>query len=359
MRSSGAAVVKVAVKADRLSDCLALARLGDDRADTVLIAMGDRGFPSRVLATRFGSVWTYAGSIGEVGQVSAKALLDEYRFRDVDEATELYGVTGLRVSHSVSPAMHNAAFRASGRNAVYLPLPAADADDFVAFAEGVGLAGASVTIPFKVALVAVAEEVSPAVRAVGALNTLGRSRDRWRGHNTDVAGFLRPLDDQGVDLAGTRAAILGAGGSARAVAVALASRGADVSVHARRQDRAAEVAAVGQGRSGPWPPSAGTWDLLVNCTPVGMHPRVEETPLDREQLTGRCVYDLVYNPADTRLLQDARLAGCRTIGGLDMLVAQAEEQSRWWTGVAPPPGVMRDAAMRRLSEFAGDEHHVV
>jgi shikimate 5-dehydrogenase len=110
---------------------------------------------------------------------------------------------------------------------------------------------------------------------------------------------------------------------------------------------------------GPWPPEPGTWDLLINCTPVGQYPRVDETPVPRAALTGRYVYDLVYNPRATRLLRDAESLGCQTIGGLEMLVAQAQEQFEWWTGARAPAAIMRDAALRRLAEFAGDEDHVV
>ena len=110
---------------------------------------------------------------------------------------------------------------------------------------------------------------------------------------------------------------------------------------------------------GPYPPERGSWDLLVNCTPVGMYPHVDETPVDAADLTGRYVYDLVYNPTGTRLLRDAARAGCQTIGGLEMLVAQAQEQFYWWTGVRPPAGVMREAALKRLAEFMGDENYVI
>jgi shikimate dehydrogenase len=174
---------------------------------------------------------------------------------------------------------------------------------------------------------------------------------RWAGANTDAAGFLEPLKHR-VVLAGLRAAVLGAGGAARAVSVALASGGARVRVHARTPQQAADVATAAAATVGPWPPAPGSWDLLVNCTPIGMHPRVEETPLPAEHLTGRYVYDLIYNPTITRLLREAAGKGCQTIGGLDMLVAQAHEQFRWWTGIMPPAGVMREAAVKRLAEFA-------
>ena len=110
---------------------------------------------------------------------------------------------------------------------------------------------------------------------------------------------------------------------------------------------------------GPWPPEPGSWDLLINCTPVGQAPRAQETPVPKAALTGRYVYDLVYNPTTTRLLREAAEMGCQTIGGLDMLVAQAQEQFRWWTGLQPPPGLMRKAALTRLAEIAADEAHVV
>jgi shikimate dehydrogenase len=266
----------------------------------------------------------------------------------------------LPVAHSLSPAMHNAAFAAAGIDAVYLPLPATDVDDIVEFARAFGLAGASVTIPYKVALFDRVQDVDDLSRAVGALNTVRIEGDRWSARNTDVAGFLQPLRDRQVPLAGRRAAILGAGGSARAVAVGLASRGALVSVHARDARKAQVVATLASGVVGPFPPPPDSWDLLVNCTPVGMHPRIDQSPLPSASLPTRgVVYDLIYNPATTRLLRDAATAGCDTIGGLDMLIGQAGEQFEWWTGTRPQSGVMRAAATKRLSEFNADEDHFV
>ena len=142
-------------------------------------------------------------------------------------------------------------------------------------------------------------------------------------------------------------AVLGAGGSARAVAIALASREALVTVHARQRPAAAAVAALATGDVGDWPPQQGSWDLLVNCTPLGMHPDISGSPLPASSLDGALVYDLIYNPGETRLLREATAAGCQTIGGLDMLVAQAEAQCQWWTGRTPPEGIMRMAALDR------------
>jgi len=139
----------------------------------------------------------------------------------------------------------------------------------------------------------------------------------------------------------------------------LAASGARVRVHARNRQQAEAVAGLSAAETGPWPPEKGSWDVLINCTTVGMHPHVDETPLPAELLTGKYVYDLIYNPTTTRLLREAKVAGCQTIGGLEMLVGQAQEQFQWWTGSRPPAGVMREAALKRLAEFARDEHYIV
>ena len=359
MRATGAQVVKVAVKTASLSDCAGLLDLGAQaghQTGLVVIGMGDAGLVTRLLPGRFGSMWTYAGALSDVGQLSAHRLLKDYHFRSLTNATDLYGLVGGSVTHSVSPDMHNAAFRAARLDAVYLPFPAASAQDFVTFGRAIGLKGASVTIPLKVALCEHLDEVYSVARRIGAINTIRVEGPRWIGGNTDARGFLEPLKAR-VALPGLRVAVLGAGGAARAVTVALASGGATVRVHARSPQQAAAIAALTPAEPGPWPPEPDSWDLLINCTPVGMYPHVNETPLPIEALTGRYVYDLIYNPTTTRLLREAAIAGCQTIGGLDMLVAQAHEQFQWWTGTRPPAGVMREAALKRLAEFARDENY--
>jgi 3-dehydroquinate dehydratase/shikimate dehydrogenase len=361
MRGTGADVVKVAVTPRRLADTVALLDLGAQAGRSgalVTIGMGDYGFVTRALAARFRSAWTYAGPIRDVGQTDAATLLKDYHFASVSDATAVYGIVGGSVAHSVSPAMHNAAFRAMRIDAVYVPLPAESADDLVRFGRAIGLRGASVTIPHKVTLFERVDEVDAVARRIGAINTIRVEGSRWVGSNTDAQGFLEPLQPR-IGLKGLRASILGAGGAARAVSVALASAGAAVTIHARDRAKAATVAALTGAEVGDWPPRAGAWQLLVNTTPVGMQPRVDETPLAKEQLTGRFVYDLVYNPPVTRLLGEAAEMGCQTLGGLDMLVAQAHEQFHWWTGTRAASGVMREAALRRLAEFARHEHHVV
>ena len=350
MLSSSAEVVKIAITPRRLTDGLILRAIGQQtRVPIALVAMGEAGIPSRVLASWFGSCWTYAGDGAAPGQISAQRMTDEFGFRRIGSRTAVYGLLGRPVGHSVSPAMHNAAFRAARVDAVYLPLAAADFDDFLAFADAVNLAGASVTAPFKVAAFERADECDPVSRRIQSVNTLRRSGTKWLGSNTDVNGFLTPLEGM-MRLHGKRATVLGAGGAARSVAVALQSAGVPVTIAARRDDQARMVAALSGAKVGTWPPAPGSWDVLVNATPVGTTPNVHESPLpDGYRLDGMLVYDLVYNPPQTRLLTDAARSGCQTIGGLDMLVAQAQAQFEWWTDQRPADRVMRDAATAQLN----------
>jgi 3-dehydroquinate dehydratase/shikimate dehydrogenase len=348
MRATGAEIVKMAVMTRSLSDNLQLLQL--ERAGrTVLVGMGPAGIATRVLAAHFHSHWSYAGDRHAPGQYSASRMLGEFGFRDISERTAIYGVVGSPLGHSISPAMHNAVFRAAGLDAVYLPLVASSADDFTMFATALGLQGVSITIPYKVDLFARADQTDELSRKVGAVNTFRRKGMEWHGRNTDVQGFLAPLKNR-LALQGTRAAILGTGGAARSAAVALASCGSHVTVYGRSRTKASAVAALAGAQGNTFPVVPGSWDLLVNATPIGMHPNVDETPLPGGVFDGRVVYDLVYNPMETRLLREAAAAGCHTIGGLEMLVAQAEAQSEWWTGKRPPAGLMRAAGLAALTD---------
>ena len=358
MRGTGAEVVKIAAAVGSLTDSLRVAGLGGGEEPRVLIGMGTAGIPSRVLAGRFGSCWTYAGAGVAPGQVDLDRMQRLYGYREISRRTAVYGVLGAPIGHSLSPAMHNAGFRAADVDAVYLPLEAADVDDFLRFARAVGLRGASVTAPFKERITTHVVDQDATSRSVGALNTLRRRDDgAWEGRNTDVPGLLAPLAGR-MSLNGTRATVLGAGGVARAAAFALRSEGAAVTVCARRPERAAAVAEVAPGiRAAATPPGPGSWDLLVNTTPLGTWPEVERSPLPDGPFDGRLVYDLVYNPPATRLLADAAREGCSTIGGLDMLVAQAVRQFAWWTGETPSADLFRRAAEGDLARQAGRSPH--
>jgi 3-dehydroquinate dehydratase/shikimate dehydrogenase len=354
MRRTGAGTIKVAYAAHRLSDTLPLRAIGGE-GGAVVIGMGEPGVPSRLLAARYGSRWTFAGPAVAPGQMPAARMRDAFRFRAIGPATRLFGVVSRTAMHSLSPLMHNAAFAAAGLDAAYVPLTTDDFADFLAYADAMGFEGASVTIPFKLDALEAAAVQEPIAAAVGAANTLRRRHGTtgWSATNTDVDGFLAPLEalfPKG--FAGLRVSVLGAGGSARAVVAALASRGATVRVHARRPEQAADVAGAFGVLPASLPPAAGSWDLLVNCTPLGGANRRQESPMAGERLDGRAVYDLTYGDGDSALVADARRAGCAVLDGLPMLIVQAERQFEWWTGQRPGPGVMQAAALQALGRTA-------
>ena len=358
--ASGAEVVKFAAMANSLTDVVTLADLARATGGrVVVVAMGPCGEASRILAAHLGSPWTYAGDGAAPGQLPLARMRDEFQVPAITSATAVYGLVGRPVEHSPSPAMHNAAFRAAGLDAVYVPLHAVDFLDFEAFAAAFHVRGVSVTAPYKVDAHRAAS-VAWDDAGLGAANTLRRTDHGWEGRNTDIEGFLAPL--AGRLLRRMRVSVLGAGGASRAVAAALSSAGAVVRLHARR-DGAARATATSCGvDAGAWPP-ARDWDMLVNATPVGTAPRVDDMPVTLEgPLTGRLVYDLVYNPPDTALLRRARSLGAEVIGGLPMLVAQAAAQFHWWTGMSPSSSLMYDAARTRLagslSPAPYDTHHV-
>jgi 3-dehydroquinate dehydratase/shikimate dehydrogenase len=351
MRAEATGLVKVAVTATRLADCVALRRAVGDGGSHIAIAMGSAGRLTRAWPAWTGSRWMYSGSAAP-GQISTRDLVEVYRVRDTTSRTTPFGIVGSPLGHSASPAMHNAAFSGLGLDNVYVPFETADADEFLEVAAAIGLAGASVTAPLKGALAARCVSTDDVTASVGAVNTLKRSGAGWEGRNFDVAGFLAPIDRLGAAPSGSHALILGAGGAARAAAWALRQRGVEVAIAARRGDAARRVAeAVGVGVA-PWPsgPLQVRPGLLVIATPVGAWPAVGVSPVDAP--AADVAYDLVYNPIETTFLTRARAAGARTIGGIDMLVEQAARQFEWWTDRAVPRPML-DRAARRFLGFLG------
>ena len=325
MRGTGAEVVKLAVRSRSAGDVVRLLRLGRARRGErlALVGMGPAGVPTRLLPAHFGSCWTYAGEAVAPGQVCLSEMVHRYRFKRTSASTVVYGVAGTPIGHSLSPPMHNAGFEAAGLDAVYVPFEAVDADDLMVLADALGVAGLSVTAPFKESILDHVRHVDALGRQVGAVNTVRADHEGWVGLNTDVPGFLAPLDARG-DPRGVRSTVLGAGVVARLVG----------------------------GTVGTLPPRPGAWDLLVNTTPIGTAPGITQTPVPAASLWGgKTVYDLVYNPGRTRLLREAATAGCETIGGLDMLVAQAVRQFAWWSGTRPSAELFRTAAVTALGEL--------
>lgn len=329
-------VVKIAVTARSLADCARLRDVAARQRNLAVIGMGAAGAVTRVAPHLFNSTWAYAGPLAEIGQFPASELRETFGVGRVTESAALYGVAGRPVMHSKSPALHNAAFRAAGIDALYVPLEAESFDDFLAFADAFDLQGASVTAPYKGDALSASARQDATALATGAANTLRRAGGGWFSANTDVEGFMAPL--AGVPLKGMHAAVIGRGGASRAVQHALAQAGAHVTVLGRADlDRAPE-----------------RWDLLVHATPVGTAPDDGESVMDGRAIRAGIVYDLVYNPRETQLMRDAARAGARVIGGMPMLVAQACRQFEIWFD-RPAPREAYEAAAKVVMTHETDD----
>jgi 3-dehydroquinate dehydratase / shikimate dehydrogenase len=358
MASTPAAVVKIVTQANRISDCLSLFELlehAQSKKPVIVLGMGLPGLMTRVLALARGSRLTFGalrrGAESASGQPTVDELNNLYRVKQLSPESEIYGVIGKPIGHSRSPLIHNPALQAAGINGVYLPFEVDDAASFICgFIHpktrklAWNLRGLSVTIPHKLAVMPYLDWIDPTAQAIGAVNTIVIEGEHLLGYNTDVHGAMQPLAEL-MDLRDARVAVLGAGGAARAVCYGLRERGADVTIYAREVRRAQPLADEFSAQVVGLTDFAGQADLVINCTPIGMKGHSErESPVTVESLRGvKLVYDLVYNPEETTLLRVAKEAGCQTLGGLAMLVAQAAEQFRLWTGREAPPDVMWQA----------------
>mgnify|MGYP001823300100 CR=1 FL=1 len=286
-----------------------------------------------------------------------------------DGKTQLVGLIGWPVKHSVSPPMHNAAFENLGLNWHYVPLPVRPGQVETALRGffALGFRGANVTVPHKQAVMPFLDEITETAQAIGAVNTIVVQHDRLLGHNTDAYGFLADLQDAGFEPIGKRALVMGAGGAARAVVYALAQSGCAITIHNRSPERAANLArdmlSIGVQSPVEWTPGSSgladleldQFDLLVNATSAGMWPHIEVSPWPEGlPLPSRwTVYDLVFNPMETRFLAQARAAGATVVGGLGMLVWQGAAAFEMWTGEGPEKRIarlMRPACEAALSE---------
>ncbi len=321
--------------------------------------MGDSTLPLRVLALRHKSALSYAPveNATAPGQVSFDQMTNLYRADRLDRRTRVYGIIGNPVAHSLSPVIQNAAFQSRRMNAVYLPFLVHDLRDFVAAIEPLGIAGFSVTLPHKQAILRYLDDCDPLAAAIGAVNTVVvRGRGKLYGYNTDYIGVLRALEPR-IPLRGSRVLILGAGGAARAVAFALAQAGAAVCIAARRKNRATELAQAVHGesielrylRTANSPREKHQFfDAIVNATPVGMHPLVNDSPLDARDLNCRLVFDTIYRPQVTKLLRLAAHRGLESVSGIEMFLAQGTAQFEIWMGERAPAKLMRTVALRAL-----------
>jgi 3-dehydroquinate dehydratase/shikimate dehydrogenase len=361
-----ARVLKIAVHANDIADCLLLFQLIDrarrEGREVIAIAMGNAGIATRILGPSRGTFLTYGALDDESGtapgQINAHKLRSLYHIDQINQETMVCGLVGLPVMHSVSPHLHNAAFASEAVNGVYLPFEVRDIDSFVKRMVhprtrelNWNLRGLSITAPHKQALMDYLDWIEPDAKAIGAVNTVVVEQDRLLGYNTDAAGFVQPLLSRFPSLADLRVAILGAGGAARAAIWALQKHKANVTLFARNRTRADALAQLFQIECQPLTSASfAGYDLVINATPLGSGEQLDQLPATAEHLTGaRCVYDLVYNPIQTRLLREAREAGCQTLGGLEMLVSQAKLQFELWTGKKISSSIMDDAGAAALS----------
>ncbi len=378
-------IIKVAWHARSLRDNLQAFELLRDRyKPTIALCMGEFGQPSRVLAKKFGALLTFAGLTDETvtapGQVGVGKLKRLYRWDAIDAETRVFGVVGWPVGHSMSPAIHNAGFDAVDYNGVYLPMPIppeyehfkATIGDWLDFAP-LDFRGASVTIPHKQNLLRFVREsggrIEPLAEAIGAANTLTRSKaGSLYASNTDYAAALdsvcHAMDLSRQGLRGVRVAVIGAGGAARAIVAGFAGHGANVTIHNRTLVNAEKLAVEfsrredADGRTYGPVDAAGLDELaaaspqvVINCTPLGMHPETDATPaaeIPESWGEQTVVFDTIYNPVETRLLREAKAAGCRTVSGVEMFVRQGAAQFELWTRRPAPMDVFRSVLLEQL-----------
>jgi 3-dehydroquinate dehydratase / shikimate dehydrogenase len=344
-----AAVIKIAVQANDILDCLPVFNLLDrarsEGRELIAIAMGNAGVATRVLGPSRGSFLTYGALDDEAatapGQVNARKLRSLYHLDTIDNETMICGLVGLPVMHSISPRIHNTAFVKSGVNGVYLPF---EVHDVIQFCRRMvhprtrelnwNLRGLSITAPHKQTVMECLDWIDPDAKEIGAVNTVIIEGDRLLGYNTDAAGLIVPLLKRFTTLQDANVAIIGAGGAALAAIWALQRQHANVTLFARNVTKVQTLAdSFGIKCMSLADASFAGFDLVINTTPVGSGAYINQSPVTREQLSGsRCVYDLIYNPAETLLLREALEAGCETLGGFEMLVAQAGLQFELWTG---------------------------
>jgi 3-dehydroquinate dehydratase/shikimate dehydrogenase len=366
LAATRARILKIAVNATDTVDCLSifrlLARAENEGRELIALAMGDAGLATRILGPSRGAFLTY-GALEEdsgtaPGQITAEQMRSIYRIEKINRQTRVFGLVGSPVMHSISPHVHNAGFQSEGLDAVYIPFEVKNLEAFVQRMVQPAsreldwqLGGLSVTAPHKLAVMQYLDWIDARAIEIGAVNTIVIEGDKLRGYNTDVDGFIEPLLTA-IDLnADSRAAVIGAGGAANAVLWSLKKQGVDVVLFARNVEKAQELAdkfaVTCKQLDGA---SFERFDVVVNATPLGSFgARQDQSPATSEQLRGvRLAYDLVYNPGETQFMREAAAAGCKTLGGMEMLVAQARRQFKLWTGKEAPASVMHAAALRGL-----------
>lgn len=316
------------------------------------LCMGEQGLISRILGVRAGSQFTF-GAVGPgeetaPGQISARALQDTYRIEQVDAATRVYGVAGDPVAHSLSPVMLNTAFRRENVNGVYLALHARSMTDLLACVRDIPIHGLSITMPYKEEILKHLDKTDPLTAKIGACNTVVRSQDgKLYGFNTDVTGVVRPLEMR-LPLQGAKILVLGAGGAGRAAVFGLKERGAEVYVFNRTPGPAQNLAKKARAKAiNKMQLRKMTFDVVINATPVGMEGNRDPLLISEQELNAKYFFEMVYTPAETRMVKIARAKGMHVILGAEMFVQQGARQFEIWSGKPAPV-----QEMQRVVEYA-------
>jgi len=343
MRNYPADFYKVVSTATTLTDNVTMMKFLEkesDRHSLVGLCMGEQGIISRVLGVRAGSAFTFASVSEEErtapGQVTAQDLRSVYRIEQVDVATRMYGVAGDPIAHSLSPIIMNTALRRENVNAVYLALHAKALKDLLTCVREIPIHGLSITMPYKEAILKYLDNTDSHTTKIGACNTIVRAQDgKLYGFNTDTAGVVRPLE-QRIPLEGARILVLGAGGAARAAVFGLKERGCEVFILNRTPAPAQKLARQAKARTIKRQDLRKlAFDVIVNATPVGMS-NSGESPLHENEINAKYVFDMVYDPPETRFLKAAKARGAQIIPGIEMFVHQAARQFEIWTGKPAP-----------------------
>jgi 3-dehydroquinate dehydratase/shikimate dehydrogenase len=350
----GDEVAKIAVMPQSLNDVVRVYRAAQEMAgmEKILICMGSFGIPSRILAERFGSKFSYTTVPGETlaapGQLDPKELMDCYRFKTITDSTRVLGITGYPLTVTYSPSLFNTVFKIENTDAVYVPFPTDSIAAFLELAKAMGVSGASVTVPYKEAVLPYLSAQSDSVRSIGACNTITYNAQGWDGTNTDAMGFSGSLLSfiEKKNLKNKRITIVGAGGVAHAVASEVHRLEGRALILNRNVVRAKELAAQYHFAWDALDYHAVDHikkyaDIIIQTTSVGMEPNVGVDPIAFYQFSGReVVMDLIYEPEQTKCLERAAQAGCQVINGYDMLIRQAQAQYERFLGKEFPAQLM-------------------
>jgi len=336
-------IPKLAVTPQSILDLITLFRVRTelkDVEDKIVLGMGDFGLPSRILYKRMGSLWTYCAETPVApGQISVQQMKELYQADKVDDRTHIYGVIGNPVNHSFSPRIQNPGFRGINFNAIYLPFLVDSVRSFFILAEMLKISGFSVTVPHKQQVLPYLGKITREVKQIGSCNTVVRAKNLWSGTNTDYYGFVEPLIPDIDSKEIQSALVIGAGGAARSVVWALRNHGCKVTIINRNLERAKNLAQETMTAYDTLEHAKlyEHVDLVVQTTSVGMVPAIEEDPIpDYTFNKNQIVYELVYRPKYTKLLQRALEAGCRLHFGIDMLIRQGKHQFESFTGYHYP-----------------------